>query len=192
VANESDNYFWFYIKNFGLIALLAPVAFIAAKKEDRGVVGGGLLIWIIAEFIQSSRTPMTTTSCFSSRCVLLRAGRRLAGRYGTTGSCAAPARNRISIAVLAAMVCVVLFLSGALTLGREYVSEYQLIDRNEVQAAEYVKENAAPDATFLTSNNHNNCIAALTGTKHRLRVGVLSLLPRRGLFRAGSRASAAL
>jgi len=32
-----------------------------------------------------------------------------------------------------------------------------------VLAADYVKENAAPDATFLTYNNHNNCIAALTG-----------------------------
>ena len=32
-----------------------------------------------------------------------------------------------------------------------------------MQAADFVKENTAPDATFLTYNNHNNCIAALTG-----------------------------
>jgi len=162
-ANESDNYFWFYIKNFGLIALLAPVAFIAAKKEDRGVVGGGLLIWIIAEFIQFQPNTYDNNKLlfitFAFFCGLV------GGWLVDTNDrlMRGPARNRISIAVLAEMVCVVLFLSGALTLGREYVSEYQLIDRNEVQAAEYVKENAAPDATFLTSNNHNNCIAALTG-----------------------------
>ena len=74
-----------------------------------------------------------------------------------------PSRNRISTFVLAAMTCVVLFLSGALTLGREYVSEYQLIDQDEVLAAEYVTENTEADALFLTNNNHNNCIAALTG-----------------------------
>ena len=71
--------------------------------------------------------------------------------------------DAVSIALLSVMVCAAMFLSGALTLGREYVSDYQLIDADQVAAADYVKENAAPDATFLTYNNHNNCIAALTG-----------------------------
>lgn len=162
-ANESDNYFWFYIKNFGLIALLAPVAFIAASKEDRGVVGGGILIWIIAEFIQFQPNTYDNNKLlfitFAFACGLVGSwlidtkDRLMRG----------PVRNRISTAVLAAMTCVVLFLSGALTLAREYVSEYQLIGSDEVLAAEYVIENAEADALFLTNNNHNNCIAALTG-----------------------------
>lgn len=74
------------------------------------------------------------------------------------------ARNRLSTRPLLGYgLRGALFLSGALTLGREYVSDYQLIDADQVSAADYVKENAAPDATFLTYNNHNNCIAALTG-----------------------------
>ena len=65
--------------------------------------------------------------------------------------------------MLAAFVCIALFLSGTLTLMREWNSEYQLIGAEEVEAADFVRENTAPDATFLTYNNHNNAIAALTG-----------------------------
>ena len=162
-ANESDNYFWFYIKNFGLIALLAPVAFIAAKKEDRGVVGGAILIWAIVELVLFQPNPYDNNKllfiAFAYGCGLIsnwlmQAKDRL--QDGTWST-------RISVAVLSVIVCATLFTSGVLTLGREYVSEYQLIDNNQLAAAEYVKENAAPDATFLTHNNHNNCIAALTG-----------------------------
>ncbi|MEN6594854.1 MAG: hypothetical protein ABFC31_07925 [Clostridiaceae bacterium] len=162
-ANESDNYFWFYIKNFGLIALLFPVAFLAAKKEDRALVGGGLLIWVIAEFIQFQPNTYDNNKLlfitFLLSCGLVGGWLIDAKERLSRGA----ARNRLSVAVLSVIVCVTLFLSGALTLGREYVSEYQLIGANEVLAAEYVKENAEPDATFLTYNNHNNCIAALTG-----------------------------
>jgi len=162
-ANESDNYFWFYIKNFGLIALLAPIAFLAARKEERGVVGGAVLVWLVAEFIQFQPNPYDNNKLlfisFAYACGLVGSWLidtkdRLA-RGGV--------RNRMSTAVLSALVCVTLFLSGVLTLGREYVSEYQLINPDELLVANYVKENAAPDATFLTYNNHNNCIAALTG-----------------------------
>ncbi|NLI53063.1 MAG: hypothetical protein GX417_01925 [Clostridiales bacterium] len=162
-ANESDNYFWFYIKNFGLIALLTPVAFIAAKKEDRGVVGGAAAVWLIAEFIQFQPNEYDNNKllfiCFAYACGLV-AGWLFDAKDRLSRG---PARNRASVALLSAIVCATLFLSGTLTLGREYVSEYQLIDRDQVQAADYVKENAAPDATFLTYNNHNNCISALTG-----------------------------
>lgn len=162
-ANESDNYFWFYIKNFGLIALLFPVAFLAANREEKGVVGGALLIFAIAEFVQFQPNTYDNNKllfiAFAYACGLVASWLFDAKDRLTRGA----ARNRLSIALLSAMVCATLFLSGVLTLGREYVSEYQLIDADQVAAAEYVKENAAPDATFLTYNNHNNCIAALTG-----------------------------
>ncbi len=162
-ANESDNYIWFYIKNFGLIALLAPVAFLAANKEEKGVVGGGVLIWLIAEFIQFQPNEYDNNKLlfitFAFACGLVGSWLFDAKDRLTRGA----ARNRLSIALLSVMVCATLFLSGALTLGREYVSEYQLIDADQVAAADFVKDNTAPDATFLTYNNHNNCIAALTG-----------------------------
>jgi uncharacterized membrane protein len=121
------------------------------------------LIWLIAELIQFQPNPYDNNKllfiAFAYACGLVSGWLFDAKDRLAQGSL----RNRYSIALLSAMVCVTLFLSGTLTLGREYVSEYQLIDRDQVAAAEYVKENAAPDATFLTYNNHNNCIAALTG-----------------------------
>ena len=162
-ANVSDNYFWFYLKNFGLIALLAPVAFLAARREERGIVGGAIFVWVVAECIQFQPNPYDNNKLlfvsFAYACGLVGSWLFDAKDRLARGG----ARNRASTAVLSAFVCVTLFLSGVLTLGREYVSEYQLINSNELLAAEYVKENAAPDATFLTYNNHNNCIAALTG-----------------------------
>jgi len=43
------------------------------------------------------------------------------------------------------------------------VSEYQLLGADEVRAARYVEDNLPADAVFLTGNQHNNAIAALTG-----------------------------
>lgn len=162
-ANEQDNYFWFYIKNLGLLALLAPVAFFGARKQNRGVCGGAILIWLVAEFIQFQPNPYDNNKllfvAFFYLCGLIadwlvdtRDRLFLGG-----------AHNRVSTRILSVIVCLALFLSGGLTLGREAVSEYQLIPAGEVQAAAYIKENAAPDATFLTHNNHNNFVAALTG-----------------------------
>lgn len=162
-ANESDSYLWFYIKNLGLLALLAPVAFVAAKKEDKASVGGAILLWIVAELIQFQPNQYDNNKllfvCFAFLCGLVASWLVDAKDKLSRGG----VRSRMSTAVLSGIVCVALFLSGGLTLAREYVSEYQLVDRDHLQAAEYVKEHAEPDATFLTNNNHNNCIAALTG-----------------------------
>lgn len=162
-ANASDNYLWFYIKNFGLLALLMPVAFFDAKKEDRGFYGGVILIWLIAELIQFQPNPYDNNKllfiCFAYTCGmvanwLLNVRTRLMDHA---------VMRKCSVHFLSAVCCIMLFASGIITLGREAVSEYQLIGPDEVQASEYVKEHAAKDATFLTNNNHNNFIAALTG-----------------------------
>lgn len=50
-ANEADSFLWFYIKNFGLIFLLMPFAFMILPKRDKKIYAGALLIWIISELI---------------------------------------------------------------------------------------------------------------------------------------------
>ncbi|MEZ4628211.1 MAG: hypothetical protein R2912_09075 [Eubacteriales bacterium] len=162
-ANESDNYIWFYIKNFGLIALLSPVAFLAANKEEKGIVGGAILIWLIAEFIQFA------LNLYDNNKLLFIA---FVYACGLVGSWLFDAKDRLTRELheiasasrftqqSSAQRC---FCPAGSHSVASTVSEYQLIDADQVAAAEYVKENAAPDATFLTYNNHNNCIAALTG-----------------------------
>lgn len=51
-SNEGDNYFWFYIKNIGLVYILLLPAFLWAGKKLRWVYGGGLLILLLSEFVE--------------------------------------------------------------------------------------------------------------------------------------------
>ena len=53
--------------------------------------------------------------------------------------------------------------SGALSVARECVSNYRLYAPGEVQAAEYINENAEQRAVFLTGQQHNNAVSTLTG-----------------------------
>ena len=73
-----------------------------------------------------------------------------------------------------------MLISGVMTIAREYVSAdhfgktdegtyeyiengYEVVSKELVDVTEWIKENTAPDATFLTATNHNNAIAMLTG-----------------------------
>ena len=51
-ANEADSYLWFYIKNLGLIFLLAPFAVLILPKRDKKIYAGAILLFIIAELIE--------------------------------------------------------------------------------------------------------------------------------------------
>ena len=54
VNNEGglkDNYFWFYLKNIGLVYLLLIPAFLHARPRQRWFYGGGLLILALAECV---------------------------------------------------------------------------------------------------------------------------------------------
>lgn len=94
-------------------------------------------------------------------------GKGLDGAEGGRPAAAAP--------VLAAFTLTACFLSGGLTLAREYVSGdhlglggwvesgYQVVSAQQRRLAEYVSENTEPDAVFATATNHNNAIAMLTG-----------------------------
>jgi len=163
--NVSDHFLWFYIKNIGLLFLLMPVAFFMNEKQDRIVYGGALLLWALAEIVRFQPNPYDNNKLlfiwFLFTCGLV--GKFLADAYRKFRLWRQDLSARIGVHLLSLIVCVCLFISGALTLSREYVSRYELIGAGEVAAAEFVKANTAKKATFLTYNNHNNAIAVLTG-----------------------------
>ena len=87
-------------------------------------------------------------------------------------------RKRISDRVVAALLFVAMFASGTMTLAREYVSGdhlsfsggvhieesgYEIANSSAIELAEYIEENTATDAVFLTAQNHNNAVSMLTG-----------------------------
>ena len=51
-ANEADSYLWFYIKNLGLIFLLAPFAFLILPNRDKKIYSGAIVLFLIAELIE--------------------------------------------------------------------------------------------------------------------------------------------
>ena len=157
-SNAGDNYFWFYIKNIGLPYLLLLPAFLSADRDSRWLYGGGLLILLLSECIIFQPNPYDNNKllfvwhllgCGLVAGFLVNCFDRLKGIRGR--------------AVLAALTVCVCILGGVLTLGREAVSDYELFSSDEVALSEYVKEQTPADAIFLTANNHDNAIAALTG-----------------------------
>ena len=125
---------------------------------NRTLAVGALLIYTIAELIQFQPNEYDNNKLFyvAFMAVLPAVGLYLCRLWDALKTI----RGR---ALLAAAFLFASTVSGVLTIGRELVSDYQLLSSDEVEAAEFVKENTDSDAMFLTGQQHNNAIAALTG-----------------------------
>ena len=155
-----DGYFWFWIKNVGLIYLLIVPAVLSTRPGGtfRALAIGALFIYIVAELIQFQPNEYDNNKLFyvAFMAVLPSVGLYLTKLWDALKG----VRGR---ALLAAVFLSVSTVSGALSIARETVSDYQLLGAEEVEAAQFVEENTDPDAVFLTGQQHNNAIAALTG-----------------------------
>ena len=155
-----DGYFWFWIKNVGLVYLFMLPAALNTKKGSfmRSICIGALIIYGVAELIQFQPNPYDNNKLFYvafmlmvpvTALYLVQLYRKLKGVRGR------------ALFACGFIVCSV--LSGSLSIAREVVSDYQLFGADEVGAAEYIEENLPADAVFLTGDQHNNAVAALTG-----------------------------
>ena len=157
-VNQKDNYFWFYIKNIGVVYLLLIPAWIHADKKSRLFYGSSLAILAISEILIFQPNPYDNNKLLFVWHLL---GCGLVANLLWDLYQKYSAKKWAKVAFGAVM-----FLGtfgGVLTLGREAVSDYQLFTAKDVQAAEYIKQNTAPSTIVLTANNHNNLVAALTG-----------------------------
>ena len=161
-----DGYIWFWVKNVGLCWLLmAPAALFDDGRGDAGsnalrrALGlGALLLYAVAEFIQFQPNDYDNNKLFyvaymimlpAVGLYLVEIFRRMKGLRGRW--------------LLAAAFMGVSMISGGLSIGREVVSAYRLFGAEEVRAAQYIEANTSADDVFLTGNQHNNAVAALTG-----------------------------
>lgn len=157
-----DGYVWFWVKNVGLTWLLmGPAALFDdpdSKALRRSLGLGALLIYVTAELVQFQPNEYDNNKLFY---VAYMAMMPAMGLYlvtvfrklrGLRGRC-----------VLAAAFMLTATLSGALSIAREWVSAYGLFMAPEVEAAAYIEANTPEDAVFLTGDQHNNAVAALTG-----------------------------
>lgn len=155
-----DGYFWFWIKNVGLIYLLMIPASLAAPKNSRirPIAIGAACIYAVAELIQFQPNPYDNNKLFYVAYMVMMPAM---GLYLTR--LFRQLKNLPGRSIMAAGFLVVAFLSGSLSIGREIVSDYQLLSADEVSVAGYIEENLPEDAVILTGQQHNNAVAALTG-----------------------------
>ena len=154
-----DFYFWFWVKNAGVPFILAVCACLCARKRGYlDIVLGMTAIYVVAELILFQPNEYDNNKLFY---IWFMFAMILAADYGSM------IMRRLAGLPGRALLCG-LFLwasvfSGALSLGREAVSGYQLFSANAVAAGEWIRENTDHDDVFLTGQQHINPVCSLAG-----------------------------
>lgn len=157
-GNQGDEYFWFYLKNWGVVLFFFIPAMIRCKKEDWDVMSGAFLLWFVVEIISFTPNTYDNNKLLYVTYVFVCC---LSADYGI--DLLRSVRSRSSRYLYLAGVSILCTASAILTLGRELVSDYTAYSSAQVEAAAFVEQNTAPTARFLTNDRHVNEIAALTG-----------------------------
>lgn len=153
----TDHYFWFYIKNIGLVYLLLIPAFLHANPKQRWFYGGGLLILAVAECVVFQPNLYDNNKLLFIWHLL---GCLLASGFLWDAAARLPMAARVT--ALAAC-CFLGTFGSVLTVGREAVSDYLQWSAADIALADYVDANAEPDALFLTSDSHLTPVFSLAG-----------------------------
>lgn len=155
-----DNYFWFYIKNIGVVYLLLIPAWLHASQKQRWFYGGGLLIWALAEIIVFQPNTYDNNKLLFVWHML---GCLLVAQLLVDVACrlsALPWRT-----AMLSGVCFLAMFGSVLTVGREMLSDYQHWSADEIALAAYVSDHADGDALFLTNDRHTTPVFALAGRR---------------------------
>ena len=155
-----DNYFWFYIKNIGLVYLLLIPAFLRAKPKQRWLYGGGLAILALAEFVVFQPNNYDNNKLLYVWHILgcILAAQLLVDIFAEVR--ALPWR-----ALGLAACCFAGMFGSVLTVGREALSDYPQWSADDMALADHIDENAESDALFLTSDSHLTPVFALAGRR---------------------------
>ena len=154
-----DGYFWFWVKNAGLPFILVICACLCARKRGYlDIVLGMTAVYVVAETILFQPNEYDNNKLFY---IWFMFAMILAADYGSM------LMQRLAGLPGRALLCG-LFLwaslfSGALSLGREAVSGYQLFSANAVAAGDWIRENTDHDDVFLTGQQHINPVCSLVG-----------------------------
>lgn len=156
-----DNYLMFYLKNLGILFILIIMMLIWGTRKQIQIALPGVLIWVVAEFILFQPNPYDNNKlilvAYLFFCIAV------ADFVWDTIPNWFPKAARGARAATSFSVIFLATLAAVLTMGREYVSDYELYGSDYVKLAEWVENNTAPSDVFLTATNHNNAVASLTG-----------------------------
>lgn len=160
-----DPWLWFYIKNIGVVFVgyLACLAWMArgGMRELRTLQWGPLALFLLAEIVVFQPNLYDNNKLFYLwyifATITVAAGLDLLlTRLNQQGRAALASWIVIPALIIGC-------LAGSLTILRELASSYVAYGPNHVEAARFIDRNTPADAMFLTHDNHNNTVAALTG-----------------------------
>ena len=163
VNEGKENWLWFWLKNVGPLFLLSPLAFVCAERRHRAAAFPAVLIFALCEFLVFQPNVYDNNKllyvsyallCILSADLVVRAADKIR----------LPSLRAAALALLIALCT----NAALFTLARELVSgterhAIRLFSADDAASADYVRNNTAPDALFLTASNHNHAVAALTG-----------------------------
>lgn len=154
-----DGYFWFWIKNAGLPFILMLCACLGARRRGYlDIVLGMAAVYLVAETVLFQPNEYDNNKLFY---IWYMFAAILAADYGSMlmqRLAGLPGR-----ALLCALFLWASMFSGALSIGREAVSGYQLFSRAAVEAGTWIDGNTDRDAVFLTGQQHINPVCSLAG-----------------------------
>ena len=160
-ANSTDGYLWFYVKNLGILFILAVLMLVLGSRKQLQLVLPACLLWLISEFILFQPNPYDNNKLLLAAYLFFCIG--IADFiWDTIPSMIHENPRQMRIITISAVIPLATF-AAVLTMGREYVSDYELYDSSYTALAEWVDTTTKPADTFLTASNHNNAIASLTG-----------------------------
>lgn len=153
-----NNWLLFFIMNVGVVFIAMWPAALSLRGEKLGLFIGALAIFVLANFVTFQPNRYDNNKLLYIwfmiadilTCDVLWSVIELAPR-------------RVMRSALAGVIVFLGTFSGVLSLLRETVSEYQLLSREQADAAEFIIEETEPDSIFLTSMNHTNPVAVLSG-----------------------------
>jgi hypothetical protein len=163
----NDNWLWFWIKNTSLFIPVLVAAHIAYSWFPTGFGKWFAPLWLW--FLVPNVLVLQPWDWDNTKFFIFWA---LLGSVMVGGVLAGLFKRGPAPAVLAAVLLVVLGLSGALDLARASdptKSSYQFTDTKGLQVAEWVRQNTSPYAVFAAADEHNSPIPTLSG--RRILVG---------------------
>lgn len=164
--NSVDPYLWFYLKNWGITALFAVPAVLCASKDNKKLLAGCALVFIAAELVLFQPLAYDNNKVFFIAYMILIM--IIADWLLKMWDALKNVRGR---AYLAVIVVAAGTLSGALTICREYYSgvakdgngRWQIYSADDLDMAEYIKDNLPSDAKILTGTQLHNPVYVLSG-----------------------------
>lgn len=153
-----DSYLLFYLKNIGLVAVLAFGGLLLAKSREFFQYAPALAIWLLAELVEFQPNDYDNNKLFYPAFAFLCCAAAQCAWRGLEFL-----RNKRARAGAAAGLVAVTSFSAVLTMGRETVASYELFGPGGLSLAQWVEDHTESHEVILTDTRHNNEIASLAG-----------------------------